>query len=68
MIWKKFQIQRRFYERKRNRVNDRMLIRKFIKKEKEYEKIKPIVEIPLELKKCEKDNKQRIKNKGISSI
>lgn len=68
MIWKKFQIQRRFYERKRNRVNNRMLIRKFIKKEKEYEKIKPIVEIPLEIKKREKDNKQRQQKKGISSI
>lgn len=54
MIWKKFQIQKQFYERKRDRINSRRIMRKFVNKEKEYEKIKSIIEIPVELRKRKK--------------
>lgn len=43
-------------------------IKKFVKKEKEYEKIKAIDEVPLELKRCKKNSKCKQKKKDFSSI
>ena len=38
-------------------------IKKFVKKEKEYEKIKAIDEVPLELKRCKKYSGSVVKTK-----